>query len=341
MVATNLTLTNQASNIVDFTDDQVALISRTIAVGCTSDEMKLFLYQCRRTNLDPFSRQIYAIKRGGKMTIQTSIDGYRLIAERSGKYEGQTIVQWCGDDGIWTEVWLKKEPPSAAKVGVYREKFRDAVYGVAKWSEYAQNSPLWQKMGALMLSKCSESLALRKAFPQELSGIYTAEEMQQADQTTVEVISQEHELIEPYREPEIPDEVKKGWRDLRAKLNKSLMQAKTYPEIISKQNAFSEMCKQGEKIWSQKTHHNEDETFGFLLAQHSERTKKADELASPIGIDRWIDLVKKSDEKEMVRRIDERDSQPRLQIQECEEALHDRACQLGFTSYSDLHGVEA
>ena len=139
-----------------------------------------FLAHCRRTQLDPIARQIYAIHRDGKWGIQVSIDGARLIAERSQKYEGQTPVQWTGDGQTWVDVWLDQKPPAAARVGVYKAGFREPMIAVANFSAYAAGGPMWSKMPALMLGKCAEMLALRKAFPQDLSGLYSSEEMDQA-----------------------------------------------------------------------------------------------------------------------------------------------------------------
>ena len=79
-----------SSALALWTPEQTQLISTTIAPGCTGDELRLFAYACQRTGLDPFSKQIYAIKRAGKLTIQCGIDGLRAIAERTGELDGST-----------------------------------------------------------------------------------------------------------------------------------------------------------------------------------------------------------------------------------------------------------
>lgn len=174
------------SNLTLWTPEQTQLISTTIAPGCSNDELRLFAYACQRTGLDPFSKQIYAIKRGGKMTIQAGIDGLRAIAERTGQLDGSETY-WCGADGQWQDVWLDSKPPAAAKTVIHRKGSQHPFVGVARFADYNAGQGLWSKMPAAMIAKCSEALALRKAFPADMSGVYSTDEMQQAEVEPVTV----------------------------------------------------------------------------------------------------------------------------------------------------------
>lgn len=147
--------------------------------------VEAFLMHCQRTGLDPIARQIYCIERGGKWGTQISIDGARLVAERSGQYLGRTAYEFTSDGDKWVQAWIPSihgEHPEAARVGVRREGFPEPVYAVTTWDSYQAGGPMWKKMPALMLGKCAEMLALRTAFPMELSGLYSTEEMDQAGQ---------------------------------------------------------------------------------------------------------------------------------------------------------------
>lgn len=189
--------------LIQFTNKEIELLRKTIAPGANTDQLALFVQVCGQLGLNPFARQIYAVVRKDKMTIQTSIDGYRLLAQRSGEYAGQDGPLWYdAETKEWSDVWIKSTPPAAAKVGVMRKGFTKPIYAVARFDSYAvrkwnqatqkmdgELTDMWGKMPEVMISKVAEALALRRAFPAELSGIYTKEEMEQADVPTAPVVT--------------------------------------------------------------------------------------------------------------------------------------------------------
>lgn len=192
-----------STDMVVYDDSTKALIRKTLARDASPEQFEMFLEVCSRTGLNPFAKQIYAVIRKARgnypptMTIQVGIDGLRLIAQRTGEYEGQTAPEWCGMDGVWRDVWLESDPPAAARVGVRRRTFLDPVYGIAKYDSFVQMvdiydgnnqrtdkkrpNEMWARMPDTMLAKCAESAALRKAFPQELSGLHAEVEGRAGD----------------------------------------------------------------------------------------------------------------------------------------------------------------
>lgn len=175
-----------------FTPAQIQLMTDTVCVGATQDELKLFLYICKKTGLDPLKKQIYALKTWDsrtereKMVTHTSIDGFRLIAQRSGKFLGRVGPEWCGEDRKWVDAWLEKAPPAAARVGIKHAGFPDPIFAVATFASFARRTrkgelyPNWRQMPDVMLAKCAESAAIRAAFPEDTSNLYSSDELDQA-----------------------------------------------------------------------------------------------------------------------------------------------------------------
>ena len=190
--------------------EKAALLRRTVTRHLSDDEHALFLETCERSGLDPFARHIYVAKRtrwaNGRPETETrteaTIDGFRLTAERSGKYAGQLGPEWCGTDGVWKDIWTEQQPPTAARVGILRSDFREPVWGKALYAEFVQlqngqPTEFWVRMASNQVAKCAEALGFRKAFPRELSGLYTPDEMAQSDSgSTVALISS----VEPPRQ---------------------------------------------------------------------------------------------------------------------------------------------
>lgn len=186
--------------------DEMDLIKRTVAVGATDTELALFLYDCNRRGIHPLDRLLHFTKRGGKYTPVTSIDFMRSQAAASGEMAGSDDPHFIDMD--------PDSHPIEATVTVYRmtQGQRFAYTATARWAEYCpDNAPMWKRMPHTMLGKCAEALALRKAFPQQLAGLYSREEMDQAGEPqgyTVEAPN--HQTIKAANSTSAPSEVSGG-----------------------------------------------------------------------------------------------------------------------------------
>jgi phage recombination protein Bet len=157
---------------------EVELVKRSVANGASDDELRLFLHDCRRQGVHPLDKLIHFTKRGGRYTPITSIDFMRMRAADTGELAGN-------DDPTYVFARGEATIPQSATVTVHRitQGQRFAYTATARWVEYKPPSGqdhMWLKMPQLMLGKCAEALALRKAFPKQLHGIYERAEMAQA-----------------------------------------------------------------------------------------------------------------------------------------------------------------
>lgn len=169
----------------EFDQGKIELIKRTVARGATNDELELFLHQAARMGLDPLAKQIvfqkFNTKAGPQVAFITSIDGYRIIADRTGRYAGNDEPAFDG-----TKAYYDVTVPERASVTVWKMVSGQRVpfTSTAHWNEYCPSPPkdhMWKRMPHVMLAKCAEAAALRKAFPADLSGVYTRDEMEQAE----------------------------------------------------------------------------------------------------------------------------------------------------------------
>jgi phage recombination protein Bet len=181
----------------EWTPVQRAALSHLGVENAPTGDLQVFLHVSQRTGLDPFARQIYMIPRKErgkngepdtiKWTIQTGIDGFRLIAEKHPQYAGTLDPEWCGEDGVWRETWTDRKPPAMARVKVLRHDRAHPISLPVRFSEFCatfSNGDLqgqWRTKPAHMIGKVAEAAALRKAFPQDLSGLMTDDEAARGD----------------------------------------------------------------------------------------------------------------------------------------------------------------
>lgn len=205
----------------DGADRRRGVVRHVVCAGLSDEHAATFLARAEALGLDPLKGDCYPRVQFNPNTRQpevlclTTVDGLARRAEATGQLRGFTPAEWCGEDGKWVDVWVKEEPPSAARVGVRRAGWEQPVYAVANWQAYAgwergadntmQLSHFWRRMGPHMLAKCARALALRVAFATECAQLLTAEELQQQQPTPA---SRRRDQAETEKPPRTPEELK-------------------------------------------------------------------------------------------------------------------------------------
>jgi phage recombination protein Bet len=162
-----------------WTDDQKKLVFNTVAKDLSRADQALFEAVCLSSGLDPLRKEVYAVVRGGKMSIQTGIDGYLKLANQTKELNGMEVL-FYDQDGAESEVWVKKTPPAACLVRVYRKGADYPFTASCRFEAYSQNNNMWKKFPETMLAKATTTLALRRGFADVISGIASADELDQA-----------------------------------------------------------------------------------------------------------------------------------------------------------------
>jgi phage recombination protein Bet len=182
-------------------DERVSLIRRMYCKGASQEEFEVFIETCKRTGLSPLMKQIYCIMRksGGQeqMTIQVGIDGFRLIADRTGRYVP-------GREASFTYDAKNKIATATAYVKKLVAGEWHEIAATVRWEEFAAGGNFWQNMPHHQLSKVAEAHALRRAFPADLSGLYIQEEMDQADREPRPRVEEAHPAALPARTHQTP-----------------------------------------------------------------------------------------------------------------------------------------
>lgn len=182
------------NELIKYEDKSVIeTLKATVAQGLSDNEFKLFAEFCKSTGLNPFKREIWAIKAGGRLQLMTGIQGFHAIANSHDEYDGMEIGL-VGPQGEYLSMTYPGSDFIGAWAKVYRKDRRMPTEGVAMLAEYDKKQSNWNTMKRVMINKCAESVALRKAFPQQLNGIYTDEEMP-VEYTVTEVPTNENIVV--------------------------------------------------------------------------------------------------------------------------------------------------
>lgn len=148
-------------------------------------EVVKFMMLCRARELDPWVGDAYLIgydsQNGPQFSLITAVQALLKRAEISPQFDGieSGIVVQTGSgiehrDGALA---LEGESIVGGWAKIYRKDRKIPYSAVVKFQTFNTGRSQWAKDPAGMIVKCAKAAALREAFPTQLAGLYTDDEM--------------------------------------------------------------------------------------------------------------------------------------------------------------------
>lgn len=232
-------------NAIAVRDEDVLTIRRHMGLeNAPESEVRVFIARAQRLGLDPMNKsEIMLLNRQGNWVIQVGIAGLRKGARDICNATGEGLdiegPFFAGPDGQWREFWAEPEPPTAAKVTITRGNSRSSH--VILWEEYVQRrrdgsiTKMWNDKRTFMLGKCCEAGGLRKAFPDDMAGLYLAEEFRDQQQPAPTQAQAERvvEHDEPTTPPTVTQELTTGQPEIHPEFQKALEEANTMDSLMN------------------------------------------------------------------------------------------------------------
>lgn len=164
--STSVALANPLTGVYLPTKEEIAMLRQTVVTDAriTDEQIKLLIVLAQKYNLDPFKREIWATTTG----ILIARDGFLTFAHRTGDFDGMETEFGFDEHGNL----------ESATTTVWNKKMSHPIKFTAYYKEFAngKKSPTWMNMPKVMLQKCAEAHALRRAFG--ITGLYDETEFE-------------------------------------------------------------------------------------------------------------------------------------------------------------------
>jgi len=164
--------------------NQMAEIKRIYGRDLSAVQFDLFVGMGKSLQLNPFLREIWAVKFSGQVSIFVGRDGYRKNGLRQKTYDGHIVDSIYSNDSFKVKageiIHEYADNPRGDLVGaycvVYKKDQRIPTFVSVRLEEYQLNTLIWNKKPETMIKKVAESQCFKMAYPDVFNGTYDESE---------------------------------------------------------------------------------------------------------------------------------------------------------------------